>query len=498
MSFSKIKQLRKEGRLKEAFELAQNELTANPTDIWAKRAIAWVYYDLLKNAANRNLLEQIIDILKRIKQTDLPAGENIFFESVAWGIGKYLNKTKNIEPAFFGKLTEALKQLAIFKPAASFTFLVKSFLKKCEDSKVAREFMQWSGFENFRKEDYEKRELENGQKILSDVEQIYVAASKIFLKEPVDKQTIEDFLPLIAKLCADYPQMQYPHYYHAKLLLATGDKERFLKAFITFARRKKRDFWVWDLMSEVFEKSDRRYFACLCRSLSCGAPVKFSLNVKEKFAEVLLNKSMKAEAKYEIEEVVKCRTFEHWHFTPNLQKWLADEQLKNISPVKSNETLYRKYAPQADKLLFYDLKPEIIVVENVNREKKVVRFVASKEKYGTFLYYDFDINPSAGDVYNVRFIGEGSKKNPGFYKAATMEISDETPPEEIYKTVSGRLKKREVNSFGFVGQVFIPPELISINNLKNNDSVKTNALLTFNKKKKEWGWKGVEIFKTDY
>ena len=44
----KISELRKAGRLDEAYELARRELRQDPDDEWVKGALAWVRYDPLK------------------------------------------------------------------------------------------------------------------------------------------------------------------------------------------------------------------------------------------------------------------------------------------------------------------------------------------------------------------------------------------------------------------------------------------------------------------
>jgi|TARA_B110000908_G_C10196333_1_gene423109 protein involved in temperature-dependent protein secretion len=61
MPAKEIKELRKSGKLREALTMAQDELQADPTNIWAKRNISWVYYDELK------IWEQFQTILKRKK-----------------------------------------------------------------------------------------------------------------------------------------------------------------------------------------------------------------------------------------------------------------------------------------------------------------------------------------------------------------------------------------------------------------------------------------------
>ena len=52
------------------------------------------------------------------------------------------------------------------------------------------------------------------------------------------------FLPILSEVVDNYPDFQYPAYFHAKLLLALGDKNNILESLLPFAKKKRNDFWV--------------------------------------------------------------------------------------------------------------------------------------------------------------------------------------------------------------------------------------------------------------
>jgi hypothetical protein len=76
--------------------------------------------------------------------------------------------------------------------------------------------------------------------------------------------------------------------------------------------------------------------------------------------------------------------------------------------------------------------------------------------------------------------------------------TEQTPSENIIKTVERDITIRPGNSFGFVNNIFVSGDLINKNNLKNNQTVKLISVLSFNKKKKTWGWKGVRVEKNKH
>lgn len=127
MSFKEVKELRKAGKLEEALELAlsdfqkvqdhYNELRKDaisvgelrelfpelkesetkdlrklgfsvPTDIlWAKRSLAWVYYDFLKKFAKPDSYDSFKEYLIKVSDLKLPEDEKMIFDQIAFQTG---------------------------------------------------------------------------------------------------------------------------------------------------------------------------------------------------------------------------------------------------------------------------------------------------------------------------------------------------------------------------------------------------------------------------
>ena len=286
--------------------------------------------------------------------------------------------------------------------------------------------------------------------------------------------------------------MQYPPYYYAKLLLATGDKEHFMKAFLPFARHKKNDFWVWDLMSDAFAPDTNEHFSCLCKSLSCGAPCKFIINVKEKTAKAFENKQMFSEAKREYIDIIDTRTSEGWNLSDKHYKWQTLPWWQTVQPTKNNFSIYNKNKNIAETLLYADSPETIIIVDNVNKEKSILSFVASKALYGFFNYKNLNIKPNEGEFYKVRFQDNNSNKS-NYIKVLSAAKTEPPNNFEPAKTVSGKLIIHKGNSFGFIGNIFVPANIILKNKLQNNQNIKILAVNIFNKKRNEWLWKAIKV-----
>ncbi len=495
MSFKEVNRLRKSGHLEEAAKLSQVDMAADPFDEWNKRGAMWVYYEYMKLAVEKNNIVEFLKQLEKITKLKLPANEKIAFDATAWSIGKLLFANNGVGVSVLDKIFGLIKDFNFTKPKDSYSYLLKAFKKHNEGWINFYEFVMWWGFDNFLSVDYESFVLDNGKKIPSLVESIYIALSKQLLNQADNKKRIEEFLPRIGYISNNYKNMQYPSYYYAKLLLALGDKEHFMQAFLPFAKKKQRDFWVWDLLSDAFDKSSEEYFSCLCKSLSCGAPEKFTGNVREKFAIALIKQQQYSEAKYELERIIETRLNEGWALKPKHSDWQNYSWWNTTQIPRNNFGLYKNNLTIAEGLLYADIAEELMVIERVNKEKTVLNFIVSKKKYGLVFYGKFNIKPQVGEVYAVRFAKSDKPQKSNFYQIQSIALSNQPASIEIYKQVEGRIIIKQGNSFGFVDNVFVPPQVINNYQLMDGGKIKANAVQTFNTRRKAWGWSVINIEK---
>ena len=152
---------------------------------------------------------------------------------------------------------------------------------------------------------------------------------------------------------------------------------------------------------------------------------------------------------------------------------------------ETNVKLYSDHLQTAEDILFRDVKIETIVVEFVNHDKQVLNFVIDENKHGFFSYRGFLKKPTIGQLYDVRFAGAS---NDGFYKLLSIEESKQETSQAI-KKFEGKLKLNPEGKFGFVDDIFVDPNLINKMSLENDQLIKGKAILSFNKKKNQWGWK---------
>lgn len=522
MSFKEIKELRQAGKLEEALEMASMALQEDSENIWNKRAIAWIYYDYLKKYAQLETFNEFKENLVKIKDLALPEDEKMVFDNCAWQISKMVYAIQKNEPVDYSKIDDLfgiIREFHFSKPSEGYSLLHKSFHKGYQNWSNYLTFADWWGFENLRSEDYLSEEY-NGQKQMSFVEKAVVAYSKKLLKlssfnvtfaianehekskdeitrlnnlisEDVksDKTKVELFLPILERVIKTQPNYQYPPYYMAKLLLALGNNENVLSSFLPFAKQKRNDFWVWELMAEIFSEKKDIQFACYCKALSLKTPEDFLVKLRQTFAAILIEKQMLNEAKTEILKVISTREKHGWKLPNQITQWIQEDWYNSAEAKNDNSSMYSTQIKVAEEILFQDIEEELIAVEFVNENRKILNFVKDKRKSGFFNYSNHLNKPKIGDLLKVRFKGNGQDR---FYHILSARLASDLNSDAV-KEFEGPLKLMPPNNFGFVEDIFIDPNLIESNSLTDGQILIGKAILSFNKKKNVWGWKAFAV-----
>jgi len=495
MPAKEIKELRQSGKIDEAYTMALAELEIDSSNIWAKRNMSWVLYAQLDAAAAD--LDAFLMKIEEVKRLELPITEDMFFDTISVVISKAVRSINSVAPIDQNKLHrlfDAIKNLPLKRKSKWYSVLFSTFQKGMKESSRYIEFADWWDFDNFLEENYQKEKMANGKDIMAIVEQAYISYSKHLLPihtplgdNVFDKEKVQAFLPKLDIIVENYPDLTYVPYFKAKLLLALGDSEHMLSALLPFAKKKKNDFWVWDIFSEAFKSEPEKVFACYCKALSCKSPEEMLVNLRQRMAAALIQKGFFNEAKTEIEILVKSKIANGFRIPNEVVSWQHEDWYRSATSKSSNLEFYKGYAGVAEGLLFSDVPEENVIVEFVNSDRKILNFIASEIKFGFFKYDRFLKNVKVGDILKVRF---QSVSNEGLCQVYTINpiINDEFKVQ-FMKDVEGEVRIQDGKSFGFINNIFIHPSIITKHNLTNGSKFKGVAMKSYNKEKKQWGWK---------
>jgi hypothetical protein len=500
MSFKEVKELRTNGKIQEALDMATRELEADPTNIWNKRSISWVYYEYVKRNASIDGFNDFKSFIEKILNLELSHEDAIMLhENVAIQLGKVvyaIYKEREVDYTKVDQLFELSKKLWIGKPSNANSFIIKAFLKGNKTWPKIIDFIDFFGFASFQESDFKAEEF-NGRAISSTVEKFFNAYSKklidSFKELNCDRNELQNriglFLPILDAQISNNPEYQFLPYFKAKLLIHMGEKDQVLTAFLPFAKRKKNDFWVWEVIAETFPKNDEYNFACHCKALSLSSPEEYLVGLRKDFAEMLIFRGLYAEAKCEITKLIDARTKNGWKVPNDVLAITNLSWYPEIQGNKSNQNFYVQYTGKAEAILFQETPEEIVVVEFVNSDKQVLNFVKDESKHGFFSYKGQINKPEIGDVLKVRFHGEGKD---GRYQILSL-LKDNSLHTKALISFKGKVKRLIDKEFAFVDNYFIEPRLVAKHQLSNNMKVNGKAILSFNKLKSTWGWKVIEI-----
>jgi hypothetical protein len=248
-------------------------------------------------------------------------------------------------------------------------------------------------------------------------------------------------------------------------------------------------------MADVFQENDDRKLACLCKALSFNSSEEFIINLRHKMASELINRENYQAAKAEIEKIVEIREQNGWNILNTVKEWQNQEWYQSTQANQDNTELYQKYAPQVEEILYEDIAEESVVVEFVNKHKKVLNFVKDQSFSGFFNYAGYLDKPEIGDILKVRLKQEG---NEGYHKVLTLQKDDETKEHPAITDFQGQIKLKPPHNFGLVissdnGKIFIHSKMVEKNKIEDKTGISGKAVLSYNKKRGEWEWKAIIV-----
>lgn len=335
MSYNEVKVLRQSGNLREAFDMAMQDLQRQPTDIWCKRSLFWVLYEYLKRESNQGDTENFFRVWDRIAELDIinipseTVPRECLFRCVKT-LNKVISQRRNMPVDNVAeRLLAAIDTIQIPMPGDECTAMLDTFLPLSEVWGGFLAFAEQRLLPNIREEDFAQRETvsQNGRnnRYMSFAESAYIAYTKALIKSRnIDK--MREFQPQLDQL-ADDNRMTFLGYFNAKLLQAiNGSRDDVLREVRPFARRKRYDYWVWQFLSELFIDDEEKYLACLLRASHCQTREDFLPKIRVKLANIYYQRADFARLKYQVEKYVRFRLEHGYPIAWEVQRMMNDSR----------------------------------------------------------------------------------------------------------------------------------------------------------------------------
>ena len=508
MSSSKeVFALRKAGSLDEAYAMALEVIEAEPNDEWNIKAFAWCLYDLTKRSVSQNdyttakiyvqklealQISELDEILlksvehakvlaspeKRIilqakeksKQGNHQEALTLFRQAIqqfpndidlntqfAWELqkeGKVICDTDKVDVQKARQLLADYIKLKNEKPSQLHSLFLR-FADKITDREEFNliSFLKLWDLNNLREDDFEPFKKED--KVYPSIaEKIIQHGAKLIL----DKKLIQDveyFLPSLDIGIARCQDNIWLPYYKAKLLHLVNRNEEAIEFLIPVVKEKISDYWTWSLLADLVIETDKeKAVSCYCKSLLCKGEDKFIANVRTKFAELLIQKELWSEAKFEIASAIKAKEVEGAKVSDRLKDYQQREWYKNATEKKSNNDYYNSHKQLAEEFIFHSLPwldsclGETFVIPDkpdkprrklfIKLSKEIIEVVISDRKFNTSRNY------REGD--SIKLKGEYDKEN--LFQIYLLEKRNSQENWDLFEWHSGNVVQAIKNEGG--------------------------------------------------
>ena len=484
----------KAGHVVEAYDLARADCDAAPDNVWAQREMGWALYYMIKDDVERNDKQLFYTHLEELSQLSLlnKNDDAFIFDNLVWKLTEVVRHIPADRPYELDRLFSLISRFD-FSPSNGYSFLLKLILGFDTWSSLV-EFFEWWNIDKLMPEDYHPFQMDNGKKVMALAEQTYIAYSKALLKLN-DSDKIRGFVHKIEKLVDDYPDMMYPGYFCGKLLLAMGaEREDALNIVMPFVRKKKTEFWVWQLLAEIYKDDKDIQLACLLRAVHCRTQETFLGKVRMKLVSVYAQRRDYARAKYHLDLMTSCYLEQGWRLPYEAQSWMRETWVNTVQSDATDGLDYRQYT---DDILARGAKQSIAVVTYVDMTRRRASLIYGERKRVNVPLSNLGLKVKEGTLLELKWF-PGNDDN---IVVASAKIADKNALNNTsyIKSIKGKVSKRDNQAFAFVNggdvQCFIKPEMVQKHDIRNNDEVTVLAALDYNKGKNSWNWTAVSLTK---
>lgn len=459
-----ITDLRKSGRLDEAYTRGKELLAEYPQDAYIRNSFGWVLYEKLK---------RLVEIANQ--------SQSMRKDTVA-------NQIKEILVEYY--------RLSLDRPDLLFSLLLSQTLRFSGELKFLPKFMAWAGIDSFRREDLEISTGNNSQIFESLVEKVVREVGKISseltIEDYPDVYEIQGFAITLIDYALKIQNIQKPEwliYRKALLLKSLGRMDEARNLLISFVQQKRSDFWAWHALAKVIETSDAALALALCAKacLTCK-DTDFGVSVFEDLSRLAASQHEKQIAKWSAEQAFSIRSNNGWKIPQSLHNLLNASWYSQSESLLDPQKRLSSIAATAERFVWSNCpkyNANYLDTFLTKNQKKMAKFGLTSHGEPQEI-----ISPERGLLNNLSL----SLGDP--VTVIIDESRDRLTVVVVEKRESGkafdsmpcrtgqfRLKK---DGYGFLDdEIYVPHDLAS--QLKDGQIASLVFVKKLNKKKNKWG-----------
>lgn len=464
-----IKNLRKSGKIDEAYQRGYELLKEHPEDKYLAAAIGWVIYDKVKN------------LVEEAKQNR--------------------NSSESVKSSQLRYLLKEYAKLKLTRPDFLFSLLLSQTLRFPEKLEFLPKLVKWAGVDSFRTEDFQAQPGDNGKKFDSLVEQTAREVGKLTRdlnsENNFEARELQEFAIALIDMAiskADVQHSEWLNYHKALLLNQLGKSEEAQKFLLPVVQEKRDQYWAWHALANLVENSDYQLALSLCcKSYLTCKDLKFAVRVFEDITRLALQQNNLQLAKWATDQAFTIRNDNGWRITKSLRNFLESNWYSQAGVLLNPEESLKTIAEDAEKVIW----------ANLPRYKANYLGTFNTKKGTTMVKFGLLWKGSSQEIANpVRGLLDNIKLDFGEPVTVAVEERDDRPtvvfvekrlsgsPFDSMAHKTGQLRLKS-GGYGFVDDVFVPREIAS--QLEDQQVVSVATVKTLDKKKNQWGMSAIAI-----
>jgi len=492
---SVIDELRREGEVFQAYELAKERLRNKPDQDLVKRDLGRVLTDLLQKNCYLVQADQFFDYLNEFYALQVSIRDSVIHENIMWQVGKFIKElTRSEAPSeVFDRLYDIIADVDLPSGTSLFTFIVSSVLetKDLNESyirillKLRVRHLPANHFEAINEDGEKKPSL--GELLLLTI------AKNLTSQEKPNESDVQILLEELSFVGENYTNIPYVEYYRAKAYNSIGVKEKAEEAILTYLKKRSKEYLAWELLSDISEDKGRKVQA-LCKTVTCRTRPGQLLRSQTKLFYILVEEKEFNVAKALYNVITDTKKELGKNLSDEWRDFRSDAWFKSVK----KEVDFLNYCYNRSKeivaYVFKDWKVQNGIIYGLNLAKDLAEFVVADDVHGAYKYFG-DKSLRVGDFVSLKLQRVANHEGVK-YKALYVEKSEKRPKRTIYKVVEDEI--RAENERYYVGSVPINYSFAESKGYKLGDVVRVKAVkLPSSRFKEDAKWKVLSLHKKE-
>ena len=501
-----IRDLRRQGNLKEALSLASQAHREAPDDKYITSELTWVLYGCLKRYSDETSkyhgnADAYLKTLKAIvKHRFEPAENEMFYENLPKNIGSVawdLAKKKDVK-SLHG-LFELVRELSSFSPDVKNVILLCAFLTGFEENaRYILDTVSWYGLGTFTDKDCadEVYQEEKYSGIAEKAVNAYLdaLAKKDFSGNFIATRQEQEEAAAKAMSFTKRPacsHWEWLTYKLGKLFYEMGRMSEAREMLGAFLFEHQKHFYAWGAYADAcLPEQPDMYRACLFKCLQLSSAPEYALTYHEKALEVFLEEGNYPSAKTEALLISKCRSERGWKASQLAasvegEHWYAETEAR-----KNNRGLYKELSSNSDSILARFVPRTDFYLEWTSKKDGLL-CITSIPSYATSM--------ASAKRTVIEDKGRASSLPPGELYNGSYSTSKRAIYGEVQPSSNQRLRSlfvqpfegafESVGSHGYIhtkrGSIYIPDFLVERHNIPPYALVSGKRVAVYKKKEGE-------------